>query len=196
MKVLAVADEESRYIWDFFDRSAFEGVELILSCGDLERDYLEFLATMLPVPLLYVPGNHDKRFITDPPGGCLSIDGKLEVVKGLRICGLGGCLSKNPSAAYEYTESVMARRAQKLRRAIKRAGGVDILLTHSPAQGLGDGGDSFHRGFAVFRRLLDEFQPKVHLFGHMHTAYGNARTPQTYGATRLINACGYKMLSL
>lgn len=35
MKILAVADEESRSLWDFYDRSKLEGVELILSCGDL-----------------------------------------------------------------------------------------------------------------------------------------------------------------
>ncbi len=196
MKILAVSDEESRYIWDYFDRSAFEGVELILSCGDLCRDYLEFLATMLPVPLFYVPGNHDKRFIVDPPGGCINIDGRVETYKGLRVCGLGGCMSNNPAAAYEYTETVMARRAQKLRRAAKRAGGIDILLTHAPASGLGDGDDTFHKGFSAFRRLLDEFQPKAHFFGHVHTSYGVRRAPETYGETRLINACGYKIVDV
>ncbi len=197
MKVLAVSDEESSYIWDYFDRSAFEGVELILSCGDLCRDYLEFLATMLPIPLFYVPGNHDKRFIVDPPGGCVSVDGKLEFCKGLRICGLGGSLSKNPAAAYEYSEPVMAKRVQKLRREIKRAGGIDILLTHAPAQGLGDnGGDSFHKGFAAFRGLLEEYQPKAHFFGHLHKSYGINHAPETYGGTRLINACGYKIVDV
>ncbi|MDR1692955.1 MAG: metallophosphoesterase [Oscillospiraceae bacterium] len=196
MKILAVSDEESAYIWDHFDRSVFNGVELILSCGDLERDYLEFLATMLPVPLLYVPGNHDKRFIVDPPGGCQSVDGKLMVFKGLRICGLGGCMSRNPAAAYEYTEHDMAKRAAKLKRAVKRSGGMDILMTHSPARGLGDGDDMFHKGFDTFRNLLDDFSPKVHLFGHQHKSYGLNRTPETYNGTRLINACGYKIIDV
>ncbi|MCL2004376.1 MAG: metallophosphoesterase [Oscillospiraceae bacterium] len=194
MKILAVSDEESVYIWDFFDRSAFEGVELVISCGDLHRDYLEFLATLLPVPLLYVPGNHDKNFITHPPGGCFNIDGRAETHKGLRVCGLGGCKSQNPAAAYEYSETVMAKRTQKLRRAVSRAGGLDILVTHAPSAGLGDGKDAFHRGFAAFKGLIEEFKPKIHFFGHQHRRYGRTDTPETYCGTRLINACGYKII--
>ncbi|MDR0292692.1 MAG: metallophosphoesterase [Oscillospiraceae bacterium] len=196
MKILAVSDEESAFIWDYFDRSAFDGVDLILSCGDLHRDYLEFLATMLPVPLFYVPGNHDKRFITEPPGGCVSVDGRLEIYKGLRVCGLGGCKSQNPGAAYEYSESVMARRAQKLRRAILRAGGLDILVTHAPAEGLGDGTSSFHQGFAVFRELLEEYRPKIYFFGHRHKRYGLGDTPAQYCGVRLVNACGYTIVTV
>ncbi|MDR0325100.1 MAG: metallophosphoesterase [Oscillospiraceae bacterium] len=196
MKILAVSDEESSYIWDYFDRSAFDGVELVVSCGDLCRDYLEFLATLLPVPLFYVPGNHDKRFITHPPGGCVNIDGRLETYKGLRICGLGGCKSLNPCAAYEYSEPVMARRAQKLRRAISRAGGLDIFVTHAPAEGLGDGSDSFHKGFAAFTRLLEDCRPKIYFFGHQHKRYGRVDTPEEYHGVRLVNACGYKIVTL
>jgi Icc-related predicted phosphoesterase len=196
MKILAVSDEESAYIWDYFDRSAFNGVELAVSCGDLHRDYLEFIATMLPVPLLYVPGNHDKKFITDPPGGCINIDGRVEVCKGLRVCGLGGCLSQNPRAAYEYSEPVMAKRAQKLKRAVSRAGGLDILVTHAPAEGLGDGTDAFHKGFSVFRKMLEEYRPRLHVFGHQHKRYGCAETPQEYCGTLLVNACGYKIITL
>jgi Icc-related predicted phosphoesterase len=196
MKILAVSDEESAYIWDFFDRSVFEGVELVISCGDLHRDYLEFLATLLPVPLFYVPGNHDKHFISDPPGGCTNIDGRVEVYKGLRVCGLGGCKSRNPSAAYEYSEAVMSRRAGKLRRAISRAGGLDIFVTHAPSEGLGDGKDAFHQGFAVFKKILEDYKPKIHFFGHQHKRYGLTNTPGTYHSTRLINACGYKIIEL
>lgn len=196
MKILAVSDEESPFIWDYFDRSFFAGVELILSCGDLHRDYLEFLATLLPAPLMYVPGNHDKRFITNPPGGCINIDGRVETFKGLRICGLGGCKSLNPRAAYEYSEPVMAKRAQKLRRPIRHAGGLDILITHAPAEGLGDGKDSFHQGFAVFRNILDEYRPKLYCFGHQHRRYGIVDAPEQHGNTRLVNACGYKIIDI
>ncbi len=58
MKILAVADEECKALWDYFTPDKLEGVELIIACGDLSRHYLEYLATMAPVPLLYVHGNH------------------------------------------------------------------------------------------------------------------------------------------
>lgn len=66
MKILAVADEECKALWDYFTPDKLEGVELIIACGDLSRHYLEYLATMAPVPLLYVHGNHDESYDTRP----------------------------------------------------------------------------------------------------------------------------------
>ena len=43
MRILVVADEESKALWDFYDRSRTEGIDLIISCGDLHPDYLQFL---------------------------------------------------------------------------------------------------------------------------------------------------------
>ena len=46
MKILAIADEESKSLWDFFDKSKLEGIDLIISCGDLNPHYLSFLVTL------------------------------------------------------------------------------------------------------------------------------------------------------
>ena len=61
MKILAISDEESKSLWDFFDREKVEGVDLIISCGDLDPRYLSFLVTLVNVPVLYVHGNHDGK---------------------------------------------------------------------------------------------------------------------------------------
>ena len=58
MKILLVSDVECPALWDHFRPDRVEGVELIISCGDLKHEYLEFLVTMINKPLLYVPGNH------------------------------------------------------------------------------------------------------------------------------------------
>lgn len=90
MKILAVADEECKALWDYFTPDKIEGVELIIACGDLSRHYLEYLATMAPVPLLYVHGNHDESYDTRPPQGVICLDDDVYVHNGLRIAGLGG----------------------------------------------------------------------------------------------------------
>ena len=46
MRILVVADEESKYYWDYYRPGRLDGIDLILSCGDLKADYLTFLATM------------------------------------------------------------------------------------------------------------------------------------------------------
>ena len=52
MRILAIADEESAYLWDFFEKSKLEGIDLIISCGDLDPNYLSFLATFTSAPVL------------------------------------------------------------------------------------------------------------------------------------------------
>ena len=82
MKILAVADEECKALWDYFTPDKLEGVELIIACGDLSRHYLEYLATMAPVPLLYVHGNHDESYDTRPPQGVICLDDDVYVHNG------------------------------------------------------------------------------------------------------------------
>ncbi len=196
MRILLLSDEESPYYWDHFKRGRLDGVDLILSCGDLKSDYLSFLVTMGRAPLLYVHGNHDGGYERFPPEGCDCVDGALVTVKGLRILGLGGSMLYN-GGPHQYSEEQMRRRVQKLRRQIRRAGGADILLTHAPARGLGDEDDPAHRGFEVFRELIDELKPRYHVHGHVHLRYGANRDPVShYGETTLINACGYYILDL
>lgn len=63
MRIMVIADEESKYLWDFFDKSKLEGVDLIISCGDLNPNYLSFLTTFAAAPVLYVHGTMMKNMI-------------------------------------------------------------------------------------------------------------------------------------
>ena len=196
MKILLIADEESPYLWDYYQPGRLSGIDFILSCGDLKQEYLEFLVTMANCPLYYVHGNHDKGYETFPPEGCECLDDQLLEIKGLRVAGLGGCMRYNPGP-YQYTEREMHSRINALRRRIKRAGGVDIVVTHAPPQGLGDAEDNAHRGFACFLPLMDEFHPKYLIHGHVHQSYGHNLPQQIqYGDTTVFNAVGYHMLDI
>ena len=196
MKLLLISDRESKFLWDYFQPGMLDEIDLILSCGDLNPHYLSFLVTMGRMPLLYVHGNHDKVYEKVPPEGCECIEDKLVTVNGLRILGLGGCpvYSGGP---HQYTERQMARRIGKLRFQLWRAGGVDIVVAHSPAQGYGDGEDYAHRGFECFLPLLDKYRPKYLVHGHVHLNYG-AERPRTLirGETTIINAYERYVLEL
>ena len=67
MRILAIADEESKALWDFYIPDRVKDVDVIVACGDLRAEYLEFLVTMTGIPLLYVPGNHDAKYLKNPP---------------------------------------------------------------------------------------------------------------------------------
>ena len=59
MKILAISDVPSKALWDYGTREHLEGIDLILSCGDLPQKYLEYLTNFTAAPILYVHGNHD-----------------------------------------------------------------------------------------------------------------------------------------
>ena len=68
MKILAVADVESKKFYEYYSPGKLRDYDLILACGDLRVPYLEFLVTMARCPVLYVHGNHDERFAREPEG--------------------------------------------------------------------------------------------------------------------------------
>ena len=84
MKILVIADHEEKALWDDWSEQTaeqFSDIDLILSAGDLDADYLEFLVTMLNVPLVYVHGNHDESYQKNPPQGCIDADEKIVEIK-------------------------------------------------------------------------------------------------------------------
>ncbi len=196
MRVLLLADIESKALWDFYRREELEGVDLILSCGDLNAEYLSFLATMSSAPVLYVHGNHDAKYRTRPPEGCICVDDTVYNYKGLRILGLGGSM-RYKDDDWQYTESEMRTRIKKLRFKIWRSRGFDILLTHAPAKDLNDGEDLPHHGFEIFNELMDKYEPNYFIHGHVHMNYGRSHVREDErGKTRVINAFERYMIDI
>ena len=188
MKILAIADEESPYLWDFFEQEKLEGIDLIISCGDLEPTYLSFLATFSNVPVLYVHGNHDEKYEKIPPEGCICIEDKIYIHNGIRIMGLGGSMRYRPGV-HQYTELEMKGRLLRIWPKLFWRKGVDILVTHAPAFGINDGVDLPHRGFHTFNEILDKYHPKFFVHGHVHLNYGRKhKRYDKYKDTKIINA--------
>lgn len=197
MKILVIADEEVKSLWDYYDPKRTKDVELIISCGDLKPQYLEFLESMVNCPLLYVRGNHDTKYDVMPPLGCISIDDKVYDYNGLRIAGLGGSMRYHTGKDM-YTEAEMRRRIARLNRQALLMNGVDVLVTHAPAQGYGDMEDLPHRGFACFNEFLERWKPKYMLHGHVHKTYSYQfqREREHASGTRIINAYEYTVLDI
>ncbi|MER2053824.1 MAG: metallophosphoesterase [Clostridia bacterium] len=189
MRILAISDEPSQKLWGSRCREALEGVDLILSAGDLPPSYLSFLTCFTSAPVIYVHGNHDDIYEKKPPEGCLCADGKILLIGGVRILGLGGSFRYRPDCVNMYTEPEMQSRILNLRRKLRATGGFDILLTHAPIRGVGDEDHPSHRGFECFGPLLDRYRPAVMVHGHMHQAYtAFFQRERTYNGVPVINA--------
>ena len=196
MKILFLSDEECPALYEYYVPGRLSEYDLIISCGDLKAQYLSFIVTMARVPVLYVHGNHDVGYERNPPEGCDCIDDRLISYKGVRILGLGGC-KKYRESPHQYTEKEMQKRIRKLRRQLKKQGGVDIVVTHAPPAGIGDMEDNAHQGFEALLELMEQYKPKYLLHGHVHLNYGMDQTRvREFGETRVINACQRYVLEI
>ncbi|MFC7756078.1 metallophosphoesterase family protein [Tsukamurella soli] len=190
--------------------------ELILGAGDLSAAYLESLIERYQVPCVYVPGNHDPDMTgfrysaggfvraglpAEHPGprGGRNADATVVREAGLAVAGLGGCMRYN-GGPNQWTERAQARRARRTRRRARRVPSVDVLLTHSPAAGIGDEPDGAHRGFACVGDLAARLRPRVLLHGHVHP---HGRRPPDRGVplpgggtVPVLNVVGYVYLEL
>lgn len=213
-RILAVADEVEASL--FTAEVLKVRPDLVVACGDLPFDYLEFIVTMVNVPLLYVPGNHDPELapaLSKPlvpaafeddrpagPEGCTNVDGRIEDAAGLRAAGLGGCLQYN-NGPNQYTEGQMTRRALRLEarcraRTLRDGKGIDILVTHAPPLGVGDDpDDDAHRGFRAFHRLVQRLSPHLLIHGHVHP-HGQHGNDRAMADTMVINAISSRVIEV
>ncbi len=186
-------------------------VELVLSCGDLPYDYLEYLTTLLDVPFLFVLGNHDGPMlresgaVTAEPEGGTNLHGKVRAVRVrsgdvVLVGGLAGtlwCGVEDP----HVTESRMLARALRmvprlLWNWVRYGRALDVLITHAPPAGIHEGDDPCHRGFRTHRWLIRWFRPRLALHGHIHPSYGVDVKPDRLGSTRVLNVYGSTVLEV
>jgi Icc-related predicted phosphoesterase len=199
VKVLALSDRVVDFVYSVNVVKHFDGVELIVGCGDLPVEYLEFVVSMYNIPLVYVPGNHDNDNFSVPGGE--SVDGKLVEVAGLRIMGLGGSPRYKPKGKHQYTEYQMRLRVWRLLfRAIARkglsGGQIDLLVTHSPPLGIHDSQDVAHTGFASFHSLIGYARPKWMLHGHSHVNRNIEETVSELYGTKIVNIFPYRIVEI
>lgn len=196
MRLLAVGDIASPYYYEHYTPGKLDSFDLILACGDLHKNYLEFLATLARCPVVYVRGNHDDGFAKAPPEGCICAEDRIVVCQGLRILGLGGSYRYRRGENL-YTEGQMRRRIWRLKPQLWRHRGFDILLTHAPARHINDLDTLAHQGFQCFVDLLDRYSPGYFIHGHVHLNYGAGLPRRTQrGNTAIINAYRHYILEI
>ncbi|RJP81104.1 MAG: metallophosphoesterase [Desulfobacteraceae bacterium] len=178
------------------DEKSLQEIDLILSCGDLPPEYLTSLAVSFGAPLFYVCGNHDIRFMEKKPQGCMDIHGRLVKTKGIRILGLEGSIWYN-GGPYQYKEMQMRSIIRRLRFTLWMKKGVDIVISHAPPKGIHDQPDPCHLGFASFRRLIDKYQPRYFIHGHIHRDFQDfSDRITTVKRTRVVNTYGFCFLDI
>lgn len=171
MKILAISDQRlNKFDNSEFLRTQYADISAVVSCGDLDPDYLDFVVSVLNVQLLYVRGNHDHYDRFNKIGG-INLHQKIVSQNGFSFAGLEGSISYNQSGV-QYSEGAMANRVLAmlpalLLRRLLTGYGVDVFVAHSPPRDLNDASDYAHRGFRSFRWLIRWAQPRYFIHGHV-----------------------------
>lgn len=116
----------------------------------------------LELPTFYVPGNHDECRQTAPG----NVDGRMEVVAGIRIVGIGGAGPQRHGFPYEWSDEAVRRRGIPQ---------CDMILAHAPpARTKLDvlAGTSRHLGSEAVRELAERTHGAL-VCGHIHEAVGS-----------------------
>jgi uncharacterized protein len=205
MKILAISDQVIDRLYSPAVRDNYPDVKMLIGCGDLPYNYLEFLVSIFNVPLFYVPGNHDpahdRSADRQAEGGC-NLDEKVQYAKGLLVAGLGGSIRYSPGGPNQYSQSEMFWRAGNLlpkillaRRRYRRP--LDVLVTHSPPAGIHDDDDLTHNGLRALNFLIRWAQPRYMLHGHTVFYSQNLKSHITLvGQTQVVNVYPFRLLEI
>ena len=206
MKILTVSVEVIDRLYTLAAEHYFDDVDLLLGCGDLPYEYLEYLLTVANLRLYYVPGNHDPAYKkTNPQSraeGGVNIDQKVIRVDNILIAGLGGSIRYRPNGVNQHTQVEMFLRALKLLprllfNRIRYGRALDILITHSPPHGIHDNHSQAHRGLKAINLILRWAKPKYHFHGHTHFYRQNLEPCITqFHATQVMNIHPYKIIEM
>jgi Icc-related predicted phosphoesterase len=127
-----------------------------------------------------VAGNHDWSF-SRTPAEARAVLGESERVIYLQDCGveLEGVKLWGSPWQPEFNDWAfnLPRGAALAEKWALIPSGIDLLITHSPPQGIGDGdgkgyGGAGRLGCADLTARVTELAPALHLFGHIHDAGG------------------------
>jgi Icc-related predicted phosphoesterase len=207
MKILSVSDVELSFIYSAHIAERFRDVDLIISCGDLPHYYLEYMISMLDIPLYYVHGNHaSKAEISaegerSEPWGGINLHRRIRRdPSGLLLAGIEGSLQYN-FGPHQYSQTemwmfVFGLVPGLMLNKLRYGRYLDIFVTHASPWKIHDMDDRPHRGAKAFRWLIDVFQPKYHLHGHIHVYRSDTVTETVIGRTHVMNTFGYREINI
>lgn len=192
MRIVAVADTHL-----FHDELRVPEGDVFIHAGDLCRggslSELEgaahWLSCLPHSNKLVIAGNHDWAFANDRAAAVKRLDPTITylqdsevVIGGVRFWG-----SPWQPAFNEWAFNLPRGRALRDKWALIPTG-IDVLITHGPPAGIGDGGGEGYggaqrRGCEDLRARVVEVSPLLHVFGHIHDAGGVS----THGPTVFAN---------
>jgi Icc-related predicted phosphoesterase len=142
-------------------------------------DFNDWLGELPHRHKIVVPGNHEFFLEADPSERFMLDNAIVLINEGTEIEGLriwGSPVTPQYGGAF-YLSSPKDRK--RLYAQIPRD--IDVLISHGPPFGILDTApiSGLHEGCRELLRAVTRVRPKLHVFGHIHTAQGVFRTEHT-----------------
>lgn len=224
MKILAVSDKENIHLQNSILKNLekFKDIDLIISCGDLSKSYLEFLVDTIKKDLFFVEGNHpaikhsskscfekviskvyeDKNYFDY---GGINLHSRIHIYKNYILVGFEGSMEYN-GKNFQYSEKDMTKIVNKVSFEIKKQQFMDfifrrkkkdiIVVSHAPVYQIHDKNDVCHKGFDCFRTFIKKFNPVLWLHGHIHYEGQTNEQISRLNNTLVVNAYGIHLLDI
>lgn len=210
MNILCISDWIDPIIYSEKLKYRMQDIDLIISCGDLSVNYLDFIMSELNKPLFYVVGNHNnpKDYIK-LPGGRAKVNIpqcfknchlKSYRVNNLLIAGFEGSVWYNGGPfQYKHWEvyiSLLKLIPGLIYNKIVHGRFLDVFVAHSPPYQVGDRPDPCHNGLKGFNWFIKKFKPEFFIHGHIHLYDRNSEREIIYHNTKVINISGFYKLKV
>ena len=181
------------------NRERIGDIDMIVGAGDLEPEYLSFVADAFHAPLRYVRGNHDVGAAWTATGRALlpepMEDGVVVTEAGINLIGFSGSPIYSDRGMQVSSLGMWAKVLRSWGGA-SRARPV-LVVTHAAPRGMNDDEDTAHRGFTAFRWLVGRLSPPLWLHGHTALVRrGIDDRCERHGETLLYNCTGATLVEL
>lgn len=189
MRIVCLSDTHSRHA-----KIDVPDGDVLVHAGDLTsrgepheiRDFHWWLQNLPHAHKLVIAGNHDWMFENHPEGArglltdCTYLQDSGVTIDGVKFWG-------SPWQPWFYDWAFNLQRGLELADKWARIPtDTDVLITHGPPHGILDETARGERaGCEDLARELHRVQPRLHVFGHIHEAYGQLEQ----GGTTYVNAC-------
>jgi Icc-related predicted phosphoesterase len=199
LRIVAISDTHEQH-----EQIELPGGDLLICAGDITYNgkphavaaFNRWFAAQPHRCKILIAGNHDflferenavaREMLSDSityleDSGC-----ELDVARaGMRATPLK--FWGSPVTPWFFDWAFNRRRGAEIRRHWDRIpDATDILVTHGPPAGILDRNSAGEQtGCEDLRRVIDRIRPRLHVFGHIHEAYG----VEERGGTVFVNAC-------
>ena len=179
-------------------------INLVIGCGDLPHDYLEFVVSSLDIPVFFVNGNHSQVVTHEKQHnyyhGAVDLHCQVKRLNGCSFAGVEGSIRYN-DGPFQYSQvemwlNVFRLVPSLLLNRINAGHYINVFISHAPPWGIQDQSDFAHQGIKAFRWLLNRFHPEYHLHGHTHIYRPDTPVVTQFGKTKVVNVFGFQKIEL